>query len=168
MAKSCETVPAQPVDATPPGINLFLKGGVRNAEAMEAVFGPAGRSVEPLESGTVLACDRPCALYGSMQHLLNYRPVLHDDCAYVGTRATFSEVANNSEGAINLLRFDLPSDPAAQSVYEEEPAKAVNPIVKTRFFRHRALFGPLAKLTVSAGTEWRYPYKYVASLFLQC
>jgi hypothetical protein len=27
-AKSCETVPAQPVDATPSDINLFSKGGV--------------------------------------------------------------------------------------------------------------------------------------------
>ena len=43
-----ERLPVQPVDATPPGINLFLKSGVRNAETMEAVFGPAGQLVEPL------------------------------------------------------------------------------------------------------------------------
>src|SRR5690348_11781385 len=59
-------VPAQPVDATPPGINLFLKGGVRDAETMEAVFGPTGRYVEPLEGWTVVKCDwsgarqKPC------------------------------------------------------------------------------------------------------------
>jgi hypothetical protein len=43
---------------------------------------------------------------------------LHEDCAYGETRGTFSEAADNSEVAINLLQFDLPSDPAAQSVYE--------------------------------------------------
>jgi hypothetical protein len=34
-AKSWEVLPAQPVDATPPGINLFSKGGVHD-ETMEA------------------------------------------------------------------------------------------------------------------------------------
>ena len=43
-------MPVQPVDATPPDINLFPKGGVHDAETMEAVFGPAGRYVEPLEA----------------------------------------------------------------------------------------------------------------------
>jgi hypothetical protein len=38
-------------------INLFYKGGVHDAEAMEAFRGPAGRFVEPLESGTVITCD---------------------------------------------------------------------------------------------------------------
>ena len=56
-AKSGETVPAQPVDATPLGINPFLKGGVRDAETMEAVVGPTGRYVEPLEGWTVVKCD---------------------------------------------------------------------------------------------------------------
>src|SRR5690242_21521888 len=32
-------VSAQPVDATPPDIDLLLKGGVRDAETMEVVFG---------------------------------------------------------------------------------------------------------------------------------
>ena len=32
-------------------INLFRKGGVHDAEAMEAFCGPAGRSMEPLEAG---------------------------------------------------------------------------------------------------------------------
>ena len=50
-------MPTQPVDATPLGINLFLKGGVHDAETMEAVFGPAGRYVEPLEGGTVVKYD---------------------------------------------------------------------------------------------------------------
>jgi integrase len=40
-------VPAQPVDATPPGVNLSPKGGVHETrETMEAVFDPAGRYVE--------------------------------------------------------------------------------------------------------------------------
>jgi hypothetical protein len=47
-------VPAQPVDATPPDINLFPKGGVNHAETMEAVLRPTGRCVEPLESWTVV------------------------------------------------------------------------------------------------------------------
>jgi hypothetical protein len=38
---SREVMPPQSVDATPPGINLFLKGGVRDAKTMEAVFCPA-------------------------------------------------------------------------------------------------------------------------------
>ena len=38
-------------------INIFLKGGVHDAETMEAVFGPAGRYVEPLESRRVVKCD---------------------------------------------------------------------------------------------------------------
>jgi hypothetical protein len=45
QAKSREVLPVQPVDATPPDINLFSKGGVHDAETMEAVFGPAGRYV---------------------------------------------------------------------------------------------------------------------------
>ena len=48
---------AHPVDATPSGVNLFLKGGVSYAETMETVFGPAGRYVEPLEGWTVVKCD---------------------------------------------------------------------------------------------------------------
>src|SRR5690349_8977794 len=47
-------VSAQPVDATPPDIDLLLKGGVRDAETMEVVFGLAGRYVEPLEGWTVV------------------------------------------------------------------------------------------------------------------
>ena len=42
-------MPVQLVDATPPDINIFLKGGVHDAETMEAVFGPAGRYGESLE-----------------------------------------------------------------------------------------------------------------------
>jgi len=57
MDKSREVVRAQLVDATPPDINLFPKGGVSNAETMEAVFDTAGRDVESLESGTVAPCD---------------------------------------------------------------------------------------------------------------
>jgi hypothetical protein len=35
--------------------SFFLKGGVHEArETMEAVFGPAGRDVEPLEGWTVI------------------------------------------------------------------------------------------------------------------
>jgi hypothetical protein len=42
-AKSCETVPVQLVDATPPDINLFSKGGVHDAgETMEALCHAAG------------------------------------------------------------------------------------------------------------------------------
>ena len=52
-----EGVPAQPVEATSPGINLFLKGGVRDAETMEAFCHPAGRYVGPLEGWTVVKCD---------------------------------------------------------------------------------------------------------------
>ena len=49
-------VPAQPVDATPSDINLFSKGGVYDAtETGEAFREPAGRHVEPLEGGTVVA-----------------------------------------------------------------------------------------------------------------
>ena len=55
--KSREVVPAQPVDATPSDINLFSKGGVHDAETMEAFGRPAGRYVEPLESGRVITCD---------------------------------------------------------------------------------------------------------------
>jgi hypothetical protein len=54
---SRQTVPAQPVDATPPGINLFLKGGVGDAKTMEAIFGPTGRYVEPLEGWPFVKCD---------------------------------------------------------------------------------------------------------------
>src|SRR5215471_721676 len=57
LANSWKTVPAQPVVATPPVINLFPKGGVRDAKTMEVVFGPAGRYVEPLEGWTVVTCD---------------------------------------------------------------------------------------------------------------
>jgi hypothetical protein len=68
-AKSCEVVPAQPVDATPPGINFSSKGGVHDArETMEAFCGPAGRYVEPLESGAVLTCDWSSAGQGPCGH----------------------------------------------------------------------------------------------------
>ena len=52
-----EDLPVQPVDATPPDINIFLKGGVHDAKTMEAVFGPAGRYGESLESRRVVKCD---------------------------------------------------------------------------------------------------------------
>jgi hypothetical protein len=35
---SCETVPAQPVDATPSGINLLSKGGVYDIQAAGKAF----------------------------------------------------------------------------------------------------------------------------------
>jgi hypothetical protein len=48
-------LPVQPVDATPPGVNLSSKGGVyETRETMEAVCGPAGRYVEALEGGTII------------------------------------------------------------------------------------------------------------------
>ena len=51
-----ESLPAQPVDATPSAINLFTKGGVYGArETSEAFREPADRPVEPLEGGTVVA-----------------------------------------------------------------------------------------------------------------
>jgi hypothetical protein len=53
---SCKVLLAQPVDATPSGVNLFSKGGVHESrETMEAVFGPAVGYVEPSESGRVVA-----------------------------------------------------------------------------------------------------------------
>jgi len=62
-------MPAQPVDATPPGINLSSKGGVHDVrETMEAVFGSAGRYVEPLESWAVLTCDWSSAGQGPCGH----------------------------------------------------------------------------------------------------
>ena len=49
-------MPAQPVDATPPGINLFSKGGVYGArETGEAFRDAEDRDVTGLEGGTVLA-----------------------------------------------------------------------------------------------------------------
>jgi hypothetical protein len=51
-------VRAQPVDATPSGINLFSKGGIYNArEPGEAFCDAEGRHVEPLEGGAVVASD---------------------------------------------------------------------------------------------------------------
>jgi hypothetical protein len=51
-----KAVPAQPVDATPPGVNLSPRGGVHETrETMEAFWRPAGRYVEPLEGGRVVA-----------------------------------------------------------------------------------------------------------------
>jgi hypothetical protein len=44
------------------------KGGVHDAETMEAVLGPAGRYVEPLEGGRVVACDWPGAAQGTSRH----------------------------------------------------------------------------------------------------
>jgi hypothetical protein len=53
---SRETVPAQPVDATPSAINLFTKGGVYDATGTAKAFrGAEDRYVEPLEGRTVLA-----------------------------------------------------------------------------------------------------------------
>jgi len=40
--KSRKQVPAQPVDATPPDINLFPERWCFYAETMEALFGSAG------------------------------------------------------------------------------------------------------------------------------
>jgi hypothetical protein len=57
MGSAREIVPAQPVYATPPDINLFPKGGVHDAKTMEAVFGPASRYVESLEGWAVVTCD---------------------------------------------------------------------------------------------------------------
>jgi hypothetical protein len=57
-------VPVQPVDATPSDINLFSKGGVYEAETMEAIFDPASRDVEPLEGWAVFKCDWPSAWQG--------------------------------------------------------------------------------------------------------
>jgi hypothetical protein len=54
---SCEVVPAQPVDATPPDINLLPKLRCSHAETMEVIFGPASRNVEPLEIRRVVTCD---------------------------------------------------------------------------------------------------------------
>src|SRR5882762_1244627 len=51
-----ESLPAQPVDATPSAINLFSKGGVHDAsETGKAFREPADRHVELLEGGTVIA-----------------------------------------------------------------------------------------------------------------
>jgi hypothetical protein len=56
LDKSRETVPAQPVDATPSDINLFSKGGVHDAtDTGKAFREPAERHVEALEGGTVVA-----------------------------------------------------------------------------------------------------------------
>src|SRR5262245_668524 len=51
-----------------PDINLFPRDGVHDAETMEAVFGPAGRDVEPLESWTVVTCDWSLARQGPYGH----------------------------------------------------------------------------------------------------
>jgi len=62
-------LPAQPVDATPPGINLSSKGGVHETrETMEAVCRPAGRYVEPLESWAAITCDWSSAGQGPCGH----------------------------------------------------------------------------------------------------
>jgi hypothetical protein len=51
-----QSLPAQPVDATPSVINLFSKGGVYDATETGKTFGDAAnRHVEPLEGGTVVA-----------------------------------------------------------------------------------------------------------------
>jgi len=56
LDKSRETVPAQPVDATPSDINLFTKGGVYDAsETGEAFCDAEDRYVESLEGGAVVA-----------------------------------------------------------------------------------------------------------------
>src|SRR5467141_3187205 len=48
-----ESLPAQPVDATPSAINLFSKGGVYDSsETSEAFRDAEDRHVEPLEGGT--------------------------------------------------------------------------------------------------------------------
>jgi hypothetical protein len=54
-ANSREVVPAQPVDATPPDINLPSKGGVHETcETMETFRGAEGRYVVPLEGWAIL------------------------------------------------------------------------------------------------------------------
>src|SRR5579862_9362279 len=61
-------MPAQPVDATPPDIKLFPRGGVHDAKTMEAVFGPTGRYVGPLEGWAIVTCDWSSARQGSTRH----------------------------------------------------------------------------------------------------
>ena len=59
--KSRETVPTQPVDATPSAVNLFTKGGLFDASEMGQIFlGTADRPPGPLEGETVVAWDWAC------------------------------------------------------------------------------------------------------------